>query len=117
MRRHAPECAASCRDSRPDRDLPYTSATMPPPVPSSNDPHATALHMIALAPPIRATTFVRSQQTEREPVAHSAEPLFVALYEELHRLAELQLRRGPELSLGASTLLHEAYLAVSRSDA
>jgi RNA polymerase sigma factor (TIGR02999 family) len=44
--------------------------------------------------------------------------LFSALYDELHLLAERQLRRGgPELSLGATTLLHEAYLALNRSDA
>ena len=37
--------------------------------------------------------------------------LFATLYRELHRLAELQLARGaPDLSLGATTLLHEAYL-------
>lgn len=48
----------------------------------------------------------------------AAERLFAALYEELHRLAERQLRRGgSDLSLGATTLLHEAYLALSRSDA
>lgn len=37
--------------------------------------------------------------------------LFAALYAELHRLADIQLRRiGPDLSLGTTTLLHEAYL-------
>jgi RNA polymerase sigma factor (TIGR02999 family) len=47
-----------------------------------------------------------------------AERLFEALYDELHRLAERQLRRGgPSLSLGATTLLHEAYLALQRSEA
>jgi RNA polymerase sigma factor (TIGR02999 family) len=41
----------------------------------------------------------------------AARELFAALYQELHRLAERQLRRsGPELTLGATTLLHEAYL-------
>jgi RNA polymerase sigma factor (TIGR02999 family) len=48
----------------------------------------------------------------------AAERLFEALYDELHRLAERQLRRGgPALSLGATTLLHEAYLALQRSEA
>ena len=47
-----------------------------------------------------------------------AERLFAALYEELHRLAERQLRRGgPALAVSATTLLHEAYLAVSRASA
>lgn len=37
--------------------------------------------------------------------------LFAALYHELHRLAEHHLRRGgSEISLSATTLLHEAYL-------
>ena len=49
--------------------------------------------------------------------APGGEPLFAALYDELHRLAERQLRRGGAPSLGATTLLHEAYLALGRSDA
>ena len=41
----------------------------------------------------------------------AADEMFSALYHELHRLAEHQLRRhGPALSLGTTTLLHEAYL-------
>ena len=42
--------------------------------------------------------------------------LFSALYDDLHRLAQAHVRRsvGP-LTLGATTLLHEAYLAISRS--
>jgi RNA polymerase sigma factor (TIGR02999 family) len=41
----------------------------------------------------------------------ASKDLFAVLYEELHRLAKCQLAReaGP-LSLGATTLLHEAYL-------
>jgi len=43
--------------------------------------------------------------------APAAEQLFQALYDELHRLAERQLRRGgSQLTLGTTTLLHEAYL-------
>ena len=43
--------------------------------------------------------------------ARAAEQMFSVLYDELHRLAERQLRRhGPALSLGTTTLLHEAYL-------
>ena len=43
--------------------------------------------------------------------AVASEQLFAALYAELHRLADIQLRRiGPDLSLGTTTLLHEAYL-------
>jgi RNA polymerase sigma factor (TIGR02999 family) len=41
----------------------------------------------------------------------AAEELFASLYAELHRLADHQLRRiGADLSLGTTTLLHEAYL-------
>jgi RNA polymerase sigma factor (TIGR02999 family) len=37
--------------------------------------------------------------------------LFAALYRELHSIARRELRRsGPALTLGATTLLHEAYL-------
>jgi RNA polymerase sigma factor (TIGR02999 family) len=44
--------------------------------------------------------------------------LFEALYAELHRLAQRQLRASSgQLTLGATTLLHEAYLRLSqRSD-
>jgi RNA polymerase sigma factor (TIGR02999 family) len=44
--------------------------------------------------------------------------LFTALYAELHRLAQSHLRRtaGP-LTLGATTLLHEAYLDLAKRDA
>jgi RNA polymerase sigma factor (TIGR02999 family) len=46
------------------------------------------------------------------------EALFAALYHELHRLAQAQLRRaGAPLTLGATTLLHEAYLDLTRRDA
>jgi len=41
----------------------------------------------------------------------AADALFTALYGELHALAERQLaRRGSDLTLGVSTLLHEADL-------
>lgn len=40
--------------------------------------------------------------------------LFEVLYSELHRLARRELRRrGAPLSLGATTLLHEAYMDIS----
>jgi len=44
----------------------------------------------------------------------AADALFAALYAELHRLAKRELsRRGAVVSLGATTLLHEAYLDIS----
>lgn len=46
--------------------------------------------------------------------ARAAGELFVVLYEELHRLADRQLRRSsPDLTLGTTTLLHEAYLNIA----
>jgi RNA polymerase sigma factor (TIGR02999 family) len=47
----------------------------------------------------------------------SAEASFVALYSELHRLAKRELaRRGLQVSLSATTLLHEAYLDMATHD-
>jgi RNA polymerase sigma factor (TIGR02999 family) len=49
----------------------------------------------------------------------AVDPLFTALYSELHRLAQRELaRRGANIGLGVTTLLHEAYLDMAaRSDA
>jgi RNA polymerase sigma factor (TIGR02999 family) len=46
-----------------------------------------------------------------DPQASTA--LFSALYQELHGLAQRQLRRNGGLSLSPTTLLHEAYLNIS----
>ena len=47
----------------------------------------------------------------------AAEALFAALYGELHRIARRELaRRGGYVTLGATTLLHEAYLDVSERE-
>jgi RNA polymerase sigma factor (TIGR02999 family) len=44
----------------------------------------------------------------------AAEMLFESLYSELHRLARRELARsGPGVTLGTTTLLHEAYLDIS----
>lgn len=44
----------------------------------------------------------------------ASERLFATLYGELHRLAERQLaRNGSDLSLGTTTLVHEAYLDIA----
>lgn len=43
--------------------------------------------------------------------ANARDALFASLYSELHAIAESHLRRsGGQLTLGATTLLHEAYL-------
>jgi RNA polymerase sigma factor (TIGR02999 family) len=47
----------------------------------------------------------------------AADALFAALYSELHRLARAQLARSAgNLTLGTTTLLHEAYLDLSKHD-
>jgi RNA polymerase sigma factor (TIGR02999 family) len=44
----------------------------------------------------------------------AAEQLFATLYRELHSIAERELHRGgSELTLGTTTLLHEAYLNIA----
>lgn len=47
----------------------------------------------------------------------AADALFTALYAELHGLAQRQLsRKGSGLTLGVTTLLHEAYLDMSQRE-
>ena len=47
------------------------------------------------------------------PSPADAEALFSTLYDELHRMARRELsRRGRNMTLGATTLLHEAYLGM-----
>jgi RNA polymerase sigma factor (TIGR02999 family) len=47
----------------------------------------------------------------------AADTLFATMYADLHRMARKQLaRRGGGVSLGPSTLLHEAYLNISKRD-
>lgn len=48
--------------------------------------------------------------------ASAADALFAALYSELHRLAGRQLAGRSNLTLGTTTLLHEAYLKMSRRE-
>jgi RNA polymerase sigma factor (TIGR02999 family) len=51
---------------------------------------------------------------ESLPRADDADALFTELYSELHRLARRELsRQGSLADLGATTLLHEAYLSIS----
>ena len=59
-------------------------------------------------------TLVRTATGELRPDPQ----LFADLYEELHRLARSLLRsQGRHMTLGATTLLHEAYIDLSRRDA
>jgi RNA polymerase sigma factor (TIGR02999 family) len=60
-----------------------------------------------------------SDQPSGDPLdPAAAERLFATLYSELHRLARRELaRRGSNITLGATTLLHEAYLDMSAREA
>jgi RNA polymerase sigma factor (TIGR02999 family) len=66
-------------------------------------------------PPANFSTLVeRSKLGDRSAADH----LFAALYAELHRLARREVGRlGAFTPLGATTLLHEAYLDISGRDA
>lgn len=56
----------------------------------------------------------RADQADRE----AADKLFAILYHELHRIAERNLRRaGSSVTLGTTTLLHEAYLNIAGREA
>lgn len=47
----------------------------------------------------------------------ASEALFAALYSELHRLARRELaRNGPMATIGATSLLHQAYIDISQRD-
>ena len=45
------------------------------------------------------------------------ERLFTQLYQELHRVAQSQLRRSGARALSATTVLHETYLSLAQRDA
>jgi RNA polymerase sigma factor (TIGR02999 family) len=60
-----------------------------------------------------STLIVSAEQGDRA----AADTLFATLYDELHRMARRELaRRGAGVTLGATTLLHEAYLDISNRD-
>jgi len=70
-----------------------------------------ALYCVEPAVPADLTTLLAS--AERGDRA-AADALFTALYEELHRMARRELsKRGAGITLGATTLLHDAYLDIS----
>jgi RNA polymerase sigma factor (TIGR02999 family) len=82
---------------------------------------ASRVHAVA-----SSTRFHRMSESQLHPLIRSAEEggadarrqLFAVLYEELRRIAQRELRRcGGALTLGATTLLHEAYLSISGRDA
>jgi RNA polymerase sigma factor (TIGR02999 family) len=57
-----------------------------------------------------STLIASAEQGDRA----AADTLFATLYDELHRMARRELaKRGAGVTLGATTLLHEAYLDIS----
>ena len=63
--------------------------------------------------PALSTLVASAEQGDRA----AADKLFTALYDELHRMARRELaRRGAGVTIGATTLLHEAYLDISDRD-
>ena len=53
-------------------------------------------------------------QSAEQGDARSRQRLFTALYDELHRLAQRELRRNAFLTMSPTTLLHETYLNLAR---
>jgi RNA polymerase sigma factor (TIGR02999 family) len=56
-------------------------------------------------------------QEAESDIPGGKERLFTALYAELHRLAERQLRASSGVPISPTTLLHETYLGISRGQA
>jgi RNA polymerase sigma factor (TIGR02999 family) len=57
--------------------------------------------------------FTSAEQGDRA----AADALFTALYGELHRMARRELaKRGSNMTLGATTLLHDAYIDIARRE-
>jgi RNA polymerase sigma factor (TIGR02999 family) len=62
---------------------------------------------------IKLTALVESAESGN---AEGREQLFTALYDELHRLAQRELRRNAAATLSPTTLLHETFLSLSHRD-
>ena len=66
---------------------------------------------------MRHTTIASLVASAEHGDAEAADELFAVLYRELHRMAKRELfARGGQATIGATTLLHEAYLRMSRRD-
>jgi len=79
----------------------------------SDHPQASAFFAAGLSQPGGAS--LRGSAENGDPAA--ADALFAGLYAELHRMARRELaRRGGHGTLGATTLLHDAYLDMSKRD-
>jgi RNA polymerase sigma factor (TIGR02999 family) len=91
-----------------------SAETLPVGPASSTGPHL-QLGFDGGAPPDFKVGLPIASSDSDDPAA--AEALFAALYGELHRMARREVaRQGGSATLGATTLLHEAYLDVSRRE-
>jgi RNA polymerase sigma factor (TIGR02999 family) len=69
-----------------------------------------------MPPDLPSIAAVAERAESGDAAAH--DQLFALLYADLHRLARREVQRhGPQAALGATTLLHEAYLDVRSRDA
>ena len=70
-----------------------------------------------LHPVMDQRTIISLFESAERGDAAASETLFAALYTELHRMARRELgRRGGQITLSATTLLHEAYIKMSDRD-
>jgi len=63
---------------------------------------------------MRQEQLERLIQSAEQGDARSRERLFTVLYDELHRLAQRELRRNAFLTMSPTTLLHETYLNLAQ---
>jgi RNA polymerase sigma factor (TIGR02999 family) len=67
--------------------------------------------------PMESRTLTSLFESAERGDAAASEALFAALYGELHRVARRELgQRGGYVTLGVTTLLHEAYIKMSDRD-
>src|SRR5687768_12182685 len=60
--------------------------------------------------------FIAVVQAAETGNVEASRRLFTMLYDELHRMAQRELRRGSAVTLSPTTLLHETYLSISQRE-
>jgi RNA polymerase sigma factor (TIGR02999 family) len=110
----------SVHDTGPRRDAGTAAPAMPYDLRAAPDRHAwppppaAGGTSIAFEAKMDQRTITSLFESAERGDAAAAEELFAALYAELHRLARRELaHRGRNVTLGVTTLLHEAYLKMS----
>lgn len=59
-------------------------------------------------------TFLKIIEAAKERAGTGLDRLFVEFYDELHKLAQQELRRGAPVTLSPTTLLHETFLNIAQ---